>query len=741
MSATEMSTAPGQMFSREQQAIIEFTKSSGNAVVEAVAGAGKTYTIAGIAKQNADKRILVLTYNRTLCDETHLRFKSLGLRNVEVRTFHGFVYHYYDDSDRTDAIIDKTVTQDLTPNKRYLVDILVLDEFQDLNNRLFSFTLKLIRDLKRMKQTCPTLVFLGDAKQCIYESLHGSDSRYLTFAKEILPFAGSFTRFPLHTSRRLTRENAEFLNRAVLKTDLYKTVKEGGRKPILVTTDVYKWYFHEYIYNYIKEARNVRGISYDQIFILNPSNPKPRAVRQNPVIKLTNYLNGRGIPIHTTKGLDTGCDAVELDNKIVATTFHSAKGRERSLVIVMAFDESYFEFYGKNEVQTQCPNALYVALTRSTSEMILVRAYNKKHLPFLDLKELEATCEEKVLTAAEVSSKRPKMSLDLRLLGVTDLLEYCNHTTFMYLKQFYRTIESDVKIATQIRVSSVSSIMDGTSVTENVANLNGITALMVFENHRKGSVAFAETLQAETANSKFKYWKTGCIRQQIAALKPSDLKFPQDFVFLALLDESKGLDGAMHRFQQVFKRDWLSAQEKEAINTSLSAVCGDDIEFEQTFSDTSVTQGQFLTGRIDIIDHSNKNIIEVKYVEKITEAHLIQALLYWYLAGKNDKKYLDYTPLVFNIRDGTRVDLCVDEQQQDTLRAMVLFLFENKHKRRKTVTDPEFLEITANMVKHGYDPACMSEFDMMVDDSGDDEPCLFSDDDATSASSVSSVDR
>ncbi len=35
------------------------------------------------------------------------------------------------------------------------------------------------------------------------------------------------------------------------------------------------------------------------------------------------------------------------EDKIIFTTFHKSKGRERKLVIVFNFDESYFYYYNK----------------------------------------------------------------------------------------------------------------------------------------------------------------------------------------------------------------------------------------------------------------------------------------------------------------------------------------------------------------------------------------------------------
>ena len=76
---------------------------------------------------------------------------------------------------------------------------------------------------------------------------------------------------------------------------------------------------------------------------------------------------------------DTNSDIKDInDDKIVFTTFHKAKGRERKLVIIFNFDESYFYYYNKeffkqcidsegnvDNSSLNCPNEIYVACTRS----------------------------------------------------------------------------------------------------------------------------------------------------------------------------------------------------------------------------------------------------------------------------------------------------------------------------------------------------------------------------------------
>ena len=82
----------------EQLAIIN---STGNIIVNAVAGSGKTTTIIEYAKARPRScKILYLVFNRSVKEEAIRKFISQGLSNVTVETAHSLAYrHIYLGSD------------------------------------------------------------------------------------------------------------------------------------------------------------------------------------------------------------------------------------------------------------------------------------------------------------------------------------------------------------------------------------------------------------------------------------------------------------------------------------------------------------------------------------------------------------------------------------------------------------------------------------------------------------------
>ena len=74
--------------SAEQQAVIGAMHRGNNAIVDSVAGSGKTTTSLLLASQLPDKRIVLITYNRRLKEETRERVDAQDITNLEVHSYH-----------------------------------------------------------------------------------------------------------------------------------------------------------------------------------------------------------------------------------------------------------------------------------------------------------------------------------------------------------------------------------------------------------------------------------------------------------------------------------------------------------------------------------------------------------------------------------------------------------------------------------------------------------------------------
>jgi superfamily I DNA/RNA helicase len=77
------------IYTNEQLAIIN---SKGDIKINAVAGAGKTTTLVGYAKERPDAKILYLAFNKTVKEEAQIKFKDLP--NVKAETAHSLAYKH-----------------------------------------------------------------------------------------------------------------------------------------------------------------------------------------------------------------------------------------------------------------------------------------------------------------------------------------------------------------------------------------------------------------------------------------------------------------------------------------------------------------------------------------------------------------------------------------------------------------------------------------------------------------------
>lgn len=75
----------------EQKLIV---RSSGNLIVEARAGTGKTTTLIEYSKVNFSKKKLYLAFNRSIADEAKIKFKKEKVRNIDIFTAHGLAFKH-----------------------------------------------------------------------------------------------------------------------------------------------------------------------------------------------------------------------------------------------------------------------------------------------------------------------------------------------------------------------------------------------------------------------------------------------------------------------------------------------------------------------------------------------------------------------------------------------------------------------------------------------------------------------
>jgi superfamily I DNA/RNA helicase len=241
----------------------------------------------------------------------------------------------------------------------------VLDEAQDISMLYYKLVVKMTTD-----RALPfLLMLLGDYKQSLYE-FKGSDTRFLTRADTHWrhhPYIVSkrFEACTLQTSYRITIPMAHFVNRVMLGEERVEAVKEGV--PVMYVRGDYRR-IKNLVSTRIQELIRM-GESPGDIFVLAGGTKRSGSL----IREIENVLVESNIPCYIPSISESEkIDPKIIDRKVVFTTFHSVKGRQRKYVFVADFNQQYFKIHGRTLPIDQCPNTLYVGCTRATKELYLL---------------------------------------------------------------------------------------------------------------------------------------------------------------------------------------------------------------------------------------------------------------------------------------------------------------------------------------------------------------------------------
>ncbi len=369
----------------EQGAIVSaMTSRSCNVLVDAVAGAAKTYTALQACKRMpAGETVFILTYNAKLKMETKAKVERMGMADrVHVFSYHSACVRHYDEVDGcTDVGIMRAVETPLRPRQPFAFDLLIVDECQDMTPLYFGFVRRLLLDNRRPGAT---VAAFGDVRQCIY-GFKGADPRLFRLLPDLLPFLHHphWKRLGLSTSFRITRPMCEFVNRRLLVApgDVHmRAVKDGPAVRYRVIAAPFADPF-DAVMAELREGRRRAGDVFVLVASLRSSSP------HSPLKVLENRLVRARVPCFVPTNDDVSItDDEVLRGKLVFSTFHQSKGLERPVAFVMGFDDSYTEFFNVAPAnQTRCPNEIYVACTRASEKLVLLHSNERSHMPFMDV--------------------------------------------------------------------------------------------------------------------------------------------------------------------------------------------------------------------------------------------------------------------------------------------------------------------------------------------------------------------
>jgi len=672
--------------SDEQTQIVNAIK-SGNVSCNCIAGSGKTTSILYIANKYPDLRILVLTYNKKLKEETMEKVEKLNLDNTEVRSYHAFVVRYYTHRGYRDPGIIDTIKYDLKPKNSFSYDLIIIDEIQDINNFYYELLCKIYKDNQRHSDnhSGAKICILGDTKQSIY-GFKGADPRFITYANKLFNFnAIPWSICPLSETFRMTIPTTKFVNRCILGEDRIRSNKKSCTRPIYLLCNAFGNDPYKYVLRYLL----LKDIKVDDIFILAPSVKKSKN-KSSPIRILANKLSNNGYPIYIPGSDDIKLDEKVLENKIVFSTYHQIKGLERKVVIIFNFDKSYFTYYAKRENPNVCPNTIYVATTRSLEHLLVIHHKKNKYLPFVKRHLLRQYCRV-IGTYKEVKDKPSRFKTDI---GVTDLI---NHVPSELLYECFSMLKITNAQKKSEKIAITSTIKDVHGY-ENIGDINGVVIPTYCDLILNGKITILDIMLREIKDKDphelvFDDIDTPVNPDKYDIRKINIKKLTVPELLFIVNKYQHHSSKFVHRMNQITKYDWLSKETLYKCTNRLIMIIDDhNSTFEVPIDHT--LNGILIRGFIDVMD--NVGIYELKCVSELSIEHYIQLAIYMYLWMSNHRDKREF--YLYNIITD---ELNQIECEYETLKDLIGKLVHNKFYMKSKENDTEFID-RINLIKKKY---------------------------------------
>lgn len=333
----------------------------GHYMITGIPGSGKTVALISralyLARHKKDWKILILTYNKSLKSQLQLRINNIkeeldyidvSLNNIEVTNFHQLAMRYSslsprDFYNRTDEFWRDILPDDAIKHARETYDAVLIDEYQDFYKNWFQLILKLIIKHKENDNKYLNLFLAGDRLQSIY------NPREVNWKQDIgLDMRGRSKL--LKTSYRITKEHIE-LGLLLLSNDkrYKKEVEifyEQGKDILLKNLKKNSIELIELNYQEISIIIQdlLKEYNYSDILLLAPT---WRIVNDIKIL----------LPAEIQKNTISTKDINQ--NKMIFSTYHSSKGIEAKVALVVDIDK------------IKDRKLLYVASTRASHKLLI----------------------------------------------------------------------------------------------------------------------------------------------------------------------------------------------------------------------------------------------------------------------------------------------------------------------------------------------------------------------------------
>jgi hypothetical protein len=257
-------------------------------------------------------------------------------------------------------------------------------------------------------------------------------------------------------------------------------------------------------------------------------------------------------------------------------------------------------------------------------------------------------------------------------IAVTDLIKYMDENVLMRFMKYlsYKEIrESGIKI------NLLSKTISDDNTAESVSDINGIAIPLYHEYLSSGN----STILSDKMFINFleKHGKDNKLTNIKKLLELSNM-----YIYYT--------SGYNYKVNQIKEYNWMTNKDIRSCLVRINKVVGSDKELKY---ETKVNRG-IIYGSIDIIDHKNKIVYEIKTVGMLSTEHLVQLSLYMYLYDKSDYRYI-----LYNIITDRAYEIKYDKRG---IIDAVEFLMYEKYSDRK-ISDKQFIINNMKIMNKYYD--------------------------------------
>jgi len=378
----------------------------------------------------------------------------------------------------------------------------------------------------------------------------------------------------------------------------------------------------------------------------------------------------------------------DIASKIIFSTFHQIKGMERKVVLVFNFDESYFEYYGKEKDRDKLPNELYVAITRASECLTVFKHYSNKPFRFIDMNCIKANCYTVIIENSAAYDK-PVEKGEKNCYSVTELLR---HQPEEKITEWYNMLDIVNLNTDKIMSNKFCDHVD----TEQVSEINGTAIPLIFEGKIKNNDhSIFEHLIKYEDNMSILTKKDQTRIHRLYSRKGSINRNDQFYLTTCLLAVKSCY---IHKTRQISFFKWFSKNDLDICMKRL-----ENLKIKNTSLFEGIiclyVSGVNITGAYDCLDTENNVMYEFKFVKSLTKSHYLQLAIYMYIDMMNDTYRENRRYILFNIYTNEKFEIRSSIKDLETI---VLEMIDIKKRIISSISDNEFFSNSMNIYRRYF---------------------------------------